>query len=484
MKKLFIILYACLGIGISSNAQYIFPEKFTQCDTQTFFLENDTITARISEQNFTDALYSGFNDQVKAKLKGTLYMQIIAYKDGSSCLLSMKNGTNFSAEELKLKETMDSVLKWESPSKVVTALIKLEFKKGKILSFKRYGYNSYVGMHEITNQLPQHKPIPLIQKNLNTKNNPRVVTDKKTKSIWKLYDTSNSIIPYNMSRAVQVDQNGIVWYCTDRGIVKIDKDNWTIYTAENSPLPANKYGVTTTTKLMLDHKNRVWVESFGDILLFDGTSWAKLDTVNTPLRLVRDLTYDRNNTLWFPTFNGLVKFENGEWEVINTTNSKLPSNDVRRVFFDSKETMWVATESGVAMYQDSQWTIFNTDNSILPSNSISCIKEDKSGNIWIGTNKVKERGGLVKIDPAGNWSVYTTANSPLKSNTIWDIQIDGNAIWLANTSGGLVRVEGDNWEVYDSSNSVVPSNHVSAITVDHEGNKWIATFSGLVFTTR
>lgn len=478
-----LILILTFFIGITVQAQNIFPEKFQDCNTDQFALESDTTIARISDDEFISIVIKSFSKKTKQKINGILSMQIIVDLDGKSCLLSIENKTNISSSKLNLKNTIDNHLIWNKPTKKVAAIVILNFSDNNI-SLKRFGLNGNIGWHEISDKRIEFIKVPIENKNYNTGNNPKIVEDKRTNSVWKLFNTNNSIIPYNMSRSVDIDSNGIVWYCTDEGIVKIDNEIWTVLTAQNSPLPSNKYGKTITTGLSIDKQNRIWIESFGKVMMYDGNNWVKYDTINSPLKSVQDISVDRNGVIWFGTFYGLVKYDNGEWTKYTIQNSKIPSNNVRKVFLDYNKILWVATDNGISKFDNNNWTVFDTQNSLLPSNSVACVNGDKNGNIWIGTNEVKGKGGLIKIDTLNQWTVYTKTNSKLLSNTIWDIKVEGNVIWLANTNGGLVRFDGTNWEIYNATNSIIPDNYVSSIAIDKKGNKWIATFDGLVYTTR
>jgi sugar lactone lactonase YvrE len=318
------------------------------------------------------------------------------------------------------------------------------------------------------------------------KNNPRVVVDKKTSSTWKLYNTDNSVIPSNMSMSVDIDSNSVIWYCTDKGVVKIDGENWTVLTVANSLLPINKPGKTHTytTGLTVDKQNRIWIKFFDKIIMYDGNEWVKYDTINSPLKSVQDISVDKDGVVWFGTFYGAINFVNGKWTSFNTKNSQIPSNNVRSVFLDTNNILWVATDSGISTFNGSKWTVYNTKNSSLPSNSVNCINEDASGNIWIGTVEVKGKGGLVRIDKNGRWNVLTSTNSKLPWNTIEDIAIEGNTIWLGLNYGGVARLENDKWEIYNLYNSIIPHDFVRSIAIDKYGNKWIATLGGLVWTNR
>ncbi len=481
MTKILIIL--TLFIGANLNAQQIFPEKFEDCKAAAFRLESDSMIAKITDKEFIDIISSGFTHKIKRKIEGSIALQIFVDLEGNSCLLSVDNKTNFSTSKLNLKRTIDDKLHWRKLKENISAIIVLKFQDN-LVSLKRLGNNANAGWYEITDNGINLQSLPKIKKNENTKNNPFVRIDSKTNSQWKLYTTDNSVIPFDMSRSVKIDRNGNIWYCTDEGIVKIVGEKWIVMTAENTPLPKNKFGKTITTSLAIDNLNRVWIESYGNVIMFDSVNWIKYDTTNSPLKSVQKISIDKNGVIWFGTFKGLIKYDGKDWKIYNTQNSKIPSNNVRNVFLDKYGKLWIATANGIAILDNSDWTIYNTVNSSLPCNNISCIQGDESGNIWIGTNEVKEKGGLVKIDNENKWTVYTKENSKLPTNTIWDIELENNIIWLGFHEGGLGRFDGINWEIYNKFNSIIPNDYVCSIAIDKNGNKWVATFGGLVFTTR
>jgi ligand-binding sensor domain-containing protein len=464
-------------------AQDIFPEKFEGCNTDQFAIESEVTTAKIDNQELIRVIQREFDSKTKRNIIGYLSLQVIVNLQGESCLLSIENKTNVKTSKLNLKSNIDNNLKWEKPEKKVSAIFAMKFSRNGI-AVKRLGVNANVGWHEISDKPSGEIKMQFKSKNLNTTNHPKIIEDKKTNSVWKLYTTQNSVIPLNMSRSVEIDNNGVVWYCTDDGLVKIENDNWTVLTSENSPLPSNKYGKTITTGLTVDKENNVWVESFGNVIMYNGENWIKYDTTNSPLKFVQEISIDRDGSVWFGTFYGLIHYQNGIWKKLTVENSELPSNNVREVYRDKSNTIWIATEKGVATLKDSIWTTYNTENSKLPSNSVTCINQDQKGNIWIGTNHDKGKGGLVKIDSVQNWTIFTIDNSKLPTNAICEIETHNDIVWLGLFFGGLVRIENDRWEIYNTDNSIVPHNMVYSIATDKEGNKWIATFGGLVYTTR
>jgi hypothetical protein len=143
-----IILLACLLGAISGYAQNIFPEKFDDCITDRFALESDTITAKIKDQDLIGVIMNSFDSKTKAKVRGTLSLQIIVDSEGNSCLMSLKNDTNIKTRNLNLKPYIDKELKWKNRQQKVAAIVVYRFED-KGVKFKRLGMNAKKGVHEL-----------------------------------------------------------------------------------------------------------------------------------------------------------------------------------------------------------------------------------------------------------------------------------------------------------------------------------------------
>lgn len=121
------------------QAQNLFPLKIEGCQTDKFELEKDSIKANIGTRKFIDIICSNLNSEDLSRIKGVLKVQIIVYKDGSSCLISFDNKTNIKTSKFNLKKTIDEKVKWETKSdEKISPLIILNFSKKSIL-FRRIG---------------------------------------------------------------------------------------------------------------------------------------------------------------------------------------------------------------------------------------------------------------------------------------------------------------------------------------------------------
>ncbi len=258
----------------------------------------------------------------------------------------------------------------------------------------------------------------------------------------------------------------------------LDEDHWQIFNGLNVQALSGRNNITWTTGMNVDKANNVWVQSFDYILKFDGKQWTRFDTTNSPLKFVRKICVDKNGVIWFCTFRGLIKYDGKDWTKFDTANSKIASDNVEEVYVGNDETIWIATDKGINKVANGKWDLFNSDNTKIPENDVTSIKGDLKGNIWAGLGT---RGNhyLMKIDSSGAISVFP-------SGVIWNITVDNNAgkVWLATNGNGLVSFDGNEFTQYDMSNSIIPNNTVTDVLIDNNGNKWISTFGGLVFTNK
>ena len=105
----------------------------------------------VSYNKLIEFITSIIPDEVRDKIKGTLKLQIIVYKDGTSCLLSYENETNIKSKNLKImtvKNLVDSKLVWTNGLENVAALVEIKFKKKGVL-LKRLGMDGISGWHEL-----------------------------------------------------------------------------------------------------------------------------------------------------------------------------------------------------------------------------------------------------------------------------------------------------------------------------------------------
>ncbi|HEX9980600.1 MAG TPA: T9SS type A sorting domain-containing protein [Flavobacterium sp.] len=186
-----------------------------------------------------------------------------------------------------------------------------------------------------------------------------------------------------------------------------------------------------------------------------------------------DLLIDKNDTKWIATSSdGVVGFnEQGNIYkkiTVGSDQGNLPIADVRAIAIDKRNQLWIGTRSGLRVLSsvdrfmnDSQMTanaiIILEDEvaqELLYEQFITDIVVDGANNKWIGTAD----SGVFLLSPNGQETLYhfTANNSPLPSNTINDIDVNGatGEVFFA-TSKGMVSFKGTSTDAGDNLNNVV-----------------------------
>ncbi len=130
----------------------------------------------------------------------------------------------------------------------------------------------------------------------------------------------------------------------------------------------------------------------------------------------------------------------------------------------------------------------------LPSNDVFSVAEDKDHQVWVGTGKgvavfynpdaiFSNTGGFdaqqILIQQDGNWQIL------LETEAVSAIAVDGaNRKWLGTQSSGLYLVSADGTEQlahFTAANSPLPSDNITCLAIDGTtGEVFIGTDQGIV----
>ena len=239
----------------------------------------------------------------------------------------------------------------------------------------------------------------------------------------------------------------------------------------------------------IDETGNLWVTCYGaaNPLAFRTKSGQWNSTrlsngVNTLGYIACDNNSPRNNK-WImnPRSGNLYVFNEGSnvssdnddrFAELTTEKGKgaLPSKYVLCMAPDKNGEMWIGTDAGLCIISDptavfsndpkrsydARQLIFNTGsfNSIfLGTDAILCIKVDGANRKWIGT-----RNGVWLVSEDGYTVIrnFTTENSPLLSNTVYDIGIfeETGEVFFA-TEKGIVSYAGNATEAGSKHGNVL-----------------------------
>lgn len=230
-----------------------------------------------------------------------------------------------------------------------------------------------------------------------------------------------------------------------------------------------------------------FIEFVNDSVAFAGYGYelhrleGSVDSIlNTPPALgsFNDIAIDQSGNLWFATSNGVGKYNAGNWTLYNTGNSGLPDDYVYNIV-SSGNNIWVSTLSGIAFFDNTSWTVYDTSNSpLLPGYTFQMCLSDST--LYLGP--FSQSGwpivylGIQKIDLVNNipvsWNLIDTSNSNLPTNKTTVIKANQNEIWVGTTEG-VIRL--DTAIIYSTYNSPLLHNNIYDITFSNNGGKWFAT---------
>ena len=272
------------------------------------------------------------------------------------------------------------------------------------------------------------------------------------------------------------------------GLLKLDNDAFSnLYNSENtgnnglqSIVGQNPKDVRVNGSAF-DKSGNIWVTNslVSKVLkvLRTNGQWQSYDLSSVAQNLglfnLGPMTIDKNETKWLTTQNdGIIGFNDTfNNKIINirsgVDNGNLPINDARVVAIDHRNQMWIGTRKGLRILNnvDSFLTenqlitepiIIIEDNlpqELLYEQFISDIVVDGNNNKWIGTTD----SGVFLVSPNGQETLYhfTTDNSPMPSNTVNDIDINGltGEVFIA-TSKGLISFKGTATEANENLDNV------------------------------
>lgn len=284
-----------------------------------------------------------------------------------------------------------------------------------------------------------------------------------------------------VSIAINPRNNSQIFFGTwDNGLFEINNGNVTnIYTAQNSVLDSTFFGSTKIGALAYDDENNLWISnSFTNHQLAVKTpdnNWYSFSfggSINAN-NVFTKMLIDRNNYKWIvePKLNSVIVFDdngtpNLEIDDRVILNNNIPGTKLHSIVEDLDGEIWVGTDEGIAVFynpslvfdenieaeqiyiqQDGQTQI------LLETETVTVIEIDGANRKWIGT----QNSGVFLMSEDGTEQMehFTTDNSPLFSNNIFDIVIDPKTgeVYFG-TEKGLLSYKGTATDADDDFNNV------------------------------
>lgn len=240
------------------------------------------------------------------------------------------------------------------------------------------------------------------------------------------------------------------------GLSKLEEGNWTYYDSSNSGLPTNSIrslDVDTLGRLLLGAYETIVNGVYAGLVIYDGVSWINYDTSNSNIisNKVSSIAVDRsNNNIWVASgFTGISVFDGSTWSTLDTNGANFPSSVcINDLFVDSQNRLWVALHCGGGLrmldLSTNQWTSFTGSNSDIPCGYVGSIAEASDGKMWFGFQF--QCPHIASYDGA-NWEVHIPYSGWSTTTAVKGIKFDQqDNLWVASRGEGLWKYDGTLWK--------------------------------------
>lgn len=268
------------------------------------------------------------------------------------------------------------------------------------------------------------------------------------------WTTTPATLPDITDVAVDVHTSTVYAASFQGGLEVNQGGNIKVLTSGNSPLKSDGSAVRVTA--LASATEGLWVANYGAStplhLLKPNNSWESVPAPFTAARYPIDLALDPFGYVWAvldPEVDGgilVYDLATGGSEYITETagSGALPNRSVLTAVTDRDGLVWTGTDAGVSYFfdptNDASRPIFES-RFLLRDDQVTSIAIDGGNRKWMGTGR-----GVWLFNPTGEVLIhhFTTANSPLLSDNILDIEINAQTgeVFFA-TDKGLVSFRGD-----------------------------------------
>ena len=291
----------------------------------------------------------------------------------------------------------------------------------------------------------------------------------------------------NAIYSIEKDRDGNMWVGTYFGGVNVFYPGFEQFKYYDAGYSENQLKGKAVRQIIQETDNILWMATEdGGLHKFDKETgiFYKISDKNICSDNIHSLQIDAENNLWIGTFwGGLTRYnlQTKQSKYFNTDNSALPVNNIFALYVDSRETVWLGTSFGLRCFNKKNNSIEEIQNGLLSDNFIYCITEDRNGNLWIGLRSkglvcYNIRQGIVR-----NWDVQAGSNA-LSDNFVTSVleDFDGR-IWVGTNNGGLYLYSMQSNDFRSLlSEGIIPEQCIYALLEDNDGDLWITTNNGLI----
>ena len=269
---------------------------------------------------------------------------------------------------------------------------------------------------------------------------------------------------------------------------------------------------------------KIQLISFGQVLNMEFTDPLKDKSLTSDFASC--VVQDTMGFIWIGTNDGLNCYDGyriNQYRFDANDSASLVNNTVNRLFLDSSGRLWVGAMLGLCRYNSEYdnftWIASEDNYAGLESLQISSISQDSKGRIYVAAGRTIYRlmsgentfeivykaesgqvnefifgrgdvlwigasddGGLIRFDLSEKKSerfLSSEGKNSLTNNTIRDLALLGNQLWIGTYGGGVDRLDLD---TYTFKNYPPPDEYAGYTTytyIDNDKNLWTCDHTGI-----
>jgi signal transduction histidine kinase/ligand-binding sensor domain-containing protein/DNA-binding response OmpR family regulator len=384
--------------------------------------------------------------------------------------------------------------------------------------------NGIVNVYNATSQSFQKISLPLSQSKSKNSDGINTIAQDKTGDIWigtigsgifripflnhqqdptkiKQYHNDSSgkyKLCSNIIKKIVVDDAGIIWIGTDKGLNRMDPQTTSISSFyfdikhPNAPESDTDLSISAINKT---DNNILWLGTRSGLVKFNTIDNSfkvfphHLSVFRYGWGEINEITEDKQGDLWIATPGELMRFNTKTLKYTSIKNDPLKPesisyNSISSLLFDRTNILWIGTSGMGIDFYDPKANRFGllkrkvTTNSRVTGFSIRAILEESDRYVWISAEV------LYRWDrKTGELKSFETSSKNLNAfgnTSVWSMikSTEGN-LWFSSTEGLFVynpKTETAKQLKYDRNNpNGLPLSNIISIFEDKNGIIWIVT---------
>lgn len=303
---------------------------------------------------------------------------------------------------------------------------------------------------------------------------------------WTVHTAFNSGLAAMDSGPMAVDRNGRVWISHPEAsrVTRYDDGQWDDYRID---------GVIRSLRVNPDNGD-VWAATNrlcdpstcwgGGVWAFEDGSWRQRYNVATHGIAnddVDSIAFGEDGRIWLGHEVALgdrielkvSRRSDGSWHVYGSVSEAIEDDFnaivTTRTISDlwtvpaNRNLVWTRHRGAVHGYAPGMgWKALYTGDTILNSNHLTTVAADGAGNVWVGADRMfdgqNQVGGGVNFWTGNNWIRYSQANSGLPHNSVSNITVGRDRVWI-ETVAGFARFRDGQWTSFPDLELLIEADY-------------------------